>query len=401
MIKKILNSILITCIITLSLTGCWDRRELNDLGIVVAIGLDKDTETGNILLTSQIVRPALLEKNSSGGNESPYEIVITSGVTIFEAIRNTVKEFDRRSFFSHVKVIVVNEDIAREGLNDVIDFISRSHEIRKSSWLIVSSGSKAQDILGIKHGIEKLQANYIQGIIKREKISPNATTSSVMDFIKKMPGEVIHPVTGVFKIIDVKSIPPEGTGSQQKQGLTLTGSAVFKKDKLVGFLNEEEALGLNILSGNKKDVPIHVPSPQNKTKDICIDINKIKPSIKPVIEGNKISFNIVIKAEGNITEVQDNFDISNLTNFERVNVEFSQYIEDKVKITLKKIQGDLKVDAVGFGNSLQQKYPKYWNGIKGQWDTIFPKVSFIITIDSSLKRTGLSLKPINAKKSDK
>lgn len=235
MIKKIIVIMLITSITTLMLTGCWDRKELNELGIVAAMGLDKDPETGNILLTNQILRPGLLEKNSGGGNESPYEIVITSGATIFEAIRNTVKEFDKRSLHSHIKVIVISEAIAREGLNDIIDLISRSHEIRKSTWLVVSYGSKAQDILGLKHGLAKVQANYMEGIIRRQKISPGVTTSSVIDFIKKMPGEAIHPVTGVFKIINVQSIPPEGTEPESKEGLKLTGTAVSKRINLLVF----------------------------------------------------------------------------------------------------------------------------------------------------------------------
>ncbi len=399
--KKITFIIVIASIITSILTGCWDRRELNELGIVAAIGLDKDTKTGNILLTSQIVRPGALEKKGGGGNEPPYEIVITSGTTIFEAIRNTVREFDRRSFFSHVKVIVISEELAREGLNDVIDLITRSHELRKTAWLVISSGSRAQDMLGIKHGIDKIQANYMLGIIKRDKISPYVTTSSVMDFIKKMPGEVIQPVTGVFKIVNVESIPPEGTQPEKKEGIKLTGTAVFKKDKLIGFLNEEETLGFSILSKNKKNVPINVPSPLNDKKEICIEIVNIKSNIKPVIIGNKISFNIEVKVEGNIAEVQDNIDVSNLEIFDKVNVKFSEFIQNELEIALKKIQGDLKIDTLGFGNSLQRKYPKYWNDIKGQWDTIFPTVAYKLTVETRLKRTGLSLKPVNAKKADK
>lgn len=130
-------------------------------------------------------------------------------------------------------------------------------------------------------------------------------------------------------------------------------------------------------------------------------MDKIKPSIKPVIKGDKISFNIEINAEGNITESQDNIDISNLDIFDKINLKFSEFIKATVEFSLEKMQEDLKVDTVGFGSSLQRKYPKYWNEIKGQWDTIFPTVTYKITVVTSLKRTGLSLKPINAKKIDK
>ena len=89
--KKIVALLIIITLTAMLLTGCWDRKELNQLGIAMAIGLDKGDD-GKIQLTSQIVRPAAMEKQG-GGNEPPYELVISSGDSIFEAIRHTVKVF--------------------------------------------------------------------------------------------------------------------------------------------------------------------------------------------------------------------------------------------------------------------------------------------------------------------
>ena len=68
--KKIVAVILTITFSSLLLTGCWDRKELNQLGIAMAIGLDKGDD-GKIQLTSQIVRPGAMEKQG-GGNEPPY-----------------------------------------------------------------------------------------------------------------------------------------------------------------------------------------------------------------------------------------------------------------------------------------------------------------------------------------
>ncbi len=397
--KKLFLVILMATLSAMLLTGCWDRKELNQLGIAMAIGLDKGDD-GKIQLTSQIVRPSAIQKKG-GGNEPPYELVISSGDSVFEAIRHTVKEFDRRSFFSHIKVIVVGEDYAREGLGEAIDFITRSHELRKTTWLIVASDCKASEVLGVKHGLEKIQANYMEGILKSQKIDSSSAVSKVIDFIKAMPGEGSNPYTGVFSLIDVKSVPSEGTEPEQRKGLKLSGSALFKKDKLAGFMDNKDTLGLNILTGKCKKTSLNVRTLGNKAdSQVTIELIKIKCSIKPSInkEGN-ISFNVAIKAEGNMTEVKQDLDVTNLQLFEQINSNFSNYIKLLTDKSIKNIQKNMKTDVIGFGRTFEIKYPKTWSKIKDKWnDSIFPNVSYTVKVDTCLNRTGLTLKPLNAKK---
>ena len=50
-----INWICLLCILTILLSGCWSKRELNELAIVVALGIDKIDEDYEI--TVQIVDP--------------------------------------------------------------------------------------------------------------------------------------------------------------------------------------------------------------------------------------------------------------------------------------------------------------------------------------------------------
>ena len=53
--KRILALILLHIVITLFLSGCWNRRELNDLAIAVAAGVD--WVDGRYRLTVQVANP--------------------------------------------------------------------------------------------------------------------------------------------------------------------------------------------------------------------------------------------------------------------------------------------------------------------------------------------------------
>ncbi|MED4179591.1 hypothetical protein [Priestia megaterium] len=50
-----MKAFLMLCICSLLLSGCWSSRELNELAITVAVGIDK-AEDG-IIVTVQLINP--------------------------------------------------------------------------------------------------------------------------------------------------------------------------------------------------------------------------------------------------------------------------------------------------------------------------------------------------------
>jgi hypothetical protein len=49
----------------LLLTGCWNNRDLTEINIVSAFGIDR-MEDGKVFLTAQVVEPAAIQSTSSG-----------------------------------------------------------------------------------------------------------------------------------------------------------------------------------------------------------------------------------------------------------------------------------------------------------------------------------------------
>lgn len=66
--KRVLTVLMLLSVIVLP--GCWDKRELTDLAIISAIGIDRTNE-GNYVLHLQIINPG----NVAGGlQEAVLEI---------------------------------------------------------------------------------------------------------------------------------------------------------------------------------------------------------------------------------------------------------------------------------------------------------------------------------------
>lgn len=63
---KVLSVCLPLLLLPVLLTGCWERKELNELAFVLGLGLDK-VEDG-YMVTMQVVIPSSITSQSAGGS---------------------------------------------------------------------------------------------------------------------------------------------------------------------------------------------------------------------------------------------------------------------------------------------------------------------------------------------
>ncbi|SHJ71667.1 Ger(x)C family spore germination protein [Propionispora hippei] len=374
------------------LTGCWSRKELNELGIVLAVALDQDPQSDGILLTAQVVKPgALKQEGGNGGEKEPVQLITAKGATIADAIKNMSKELDRKPFFSHNKLVVIDEQLARKGLLPLLDFWGRSTEIRPILWLFIAKGVPAREIISEKHGIENIQATYLNALIRRNTFHSEASTPSLLEFLKDLGSDTNDPFTGAVEIVDVlPSTDKEGAA----KGVRLAGTAVFKKDKLAGFLTDRETRGLNWVIGEVKNGMIQVPSPKEAGKLITINIKDATCHIKPELINGNYSFTIKISEEGDIAEEQSLDDITKLPVLAEINQAQQQVIEAEVRDTIHKVQKEYGTDIFGFGKMLYADYPDEWQKIKTDWPDIFPHVEYTLKVTTKIRRTGLLQKSL-------
>lgn len=109
-----LNWICLLCILTLLLSGCWSKRELNELAIVVALGIDKIDDEYEI--TVQIVDPSEISMRQASTQRSPVVSYHSRGETIFEAIRKMTTIAARKPYFAHLQVVVLGKISQKKAL---------------------------------------------------------------------------------------------------------------------------------------------------------------------------------------------------------------------------------------------------------------------------------------------
>lgn len=393
--KKIFISINIILCISI-LTGCWDTRELNTIGVVYAVGLEEDENNKQIICTIQIAVPSALKQTASR-SESAVEILEVRGDTISDAVRNLTEKVDRFPDFSQNKIIVIDETLARKGILPIFDFLKRNYQVHNTQWIAIAKPGKVKEVLGEQHGIGNIQGSYLNDIINIAKNNAKITNITMMEFYKRALSDGINPVAGVIGTTEMPNLPIEKKSNNTSTGVKFSGTAVFKKDKLLGYLNTEETKGYNWITGDIKNGNVNISSILDTNKFIGIGLENLKPKIKPEIVNNKIVFHIKVKGEGNIDEVLDGTDYSDVKIIKRLEEELGSVLEDEIRMCLIKIQKTFNSDIVGFGSVLNKKYPKVWKAKKDNWNDVFATVQYTVDVDIQLRSPGLMHKPVKLK----
>lgn len=398
-------------LISLSMTafsGCWSRREINELAIVSSIGFDK-AQDGKIEITAEVVRPTVLAKSAGGAagggtKGKPYWVVEATGETVIDAARNLNLKSPRRLFFSHVQVMVFGERLARDGLGPVMDRLSRSNEVRRNIYIVVTPG-RAKDIIEADPDIENISGIGLKGLIDRLTVTSKAVGIDFKDFLAALASKPTSPVATKIEIIpDNRSREtwrdqgggPGTTGSPAGQGVVksvqLTGTAVFHQDKLVGWLNQTESTALLWIQGKVQRTMTIIRDPIDG-KIMAIETTRSVSKMKPKIEGDKITMAVLIREEGDVAEHMGPGKMDTPEMVQQINARLSQQIKKQVEHLIKKVQGPLHTDILGFGEAIRRKYPKQWAEIEQNWHQVYPKVEVVVNVQAHIRRRNLTTEP--------
>lgn len=370
------------------LTGCWSRRELNDLAISVGMGFDKIDD--QVQVTIQIVNPGeVASKRGGTGLTTPVSTFKASSQTIFEAIRKITTQSPRKVYSSHLRILVISEELGREGITPILDGISRNHEMRSDFYIVVAKGTTAENVLNTLTPIEKIPSNKLFSTLEMsEKVWAPTVKVKLDTLISDLQTEGKDPVlTG----IQIKGDPSK---SAEKSNLNRTaphaflqysGLAIFKKDKLIGWFNEKESKGYNYIIDNVKSTIGHINCPAGGI--LAVEVVRTKTRIKGRVESGKPQIDINVFLEENVGEVQCKIDLLDPQSIEELEkaakIEVKSIIESAIQ-KAKKFDADI----FGFGEAIYRADPKYWNENKDNWEEQFLDLPVHVNIDVKIRRLG-------------
>ena len=388
--KRILIYIL-CLLLPLLLSGCWNRRELDAISVVEAIGIDR-LENGQVSLTYQILRPSGVKGSSSsgekGGGGKSVWLVTATGETVFDAIRNATKQVDRRSYFAHNKVIVIGEESAKSGIAPLLDLATRDPELRELVYVFITKG-KARDIIEAEHPQEKIPAKGIENLAKATRASSKVPQVVLVDVLKNLVSKTNDPFIPGIELTERREDETVG------KIVELHETAIFKDDKLVGWFSPEETRGLLWILGEVKSGIIVVSSPGDESRNVALEIIRASSKVTPEMNEGKLTVTVEVKEEGNLAEQMSQVDLNKPDAFKQLEEKQAAVIEEEIRAAINKAQ-KWGVDIFKFGEKYHRKFPAEWPELEENWDEEFPNIEVNIVVDAKLRNMGTTSEPIGA-----
>lgn len=376
---------LVFCMV-LNLTGCWSSREVNDIAIVAAAGLDL-TKEGKIRLSLMLAVPLLIGTATTQGTgttelaASAGWVVAEEGNTIMDAFRKLQQKLPRKIFFSHNRVIIVGKRLADRGMIQALDFFQRYRQSQMKSFLAISE-TTALELLEFQPKFEKLASEVIldefsQGVLPEARL---------IDFLNTLQSQGVEPFVPILSII------PSEDAQQKQNNLSISGVAVFRHDRMIGKLNDDMSRGLLWVLDSLKEgvITIDVEQAERKGK-LSAELERANVNRKVYVEGDQVKVKLTAKVVANIYENTSSMDLNDPEHTRQVIKDLKKDIKERIEQTIAYVQREFGSDIFGFGQSLYRVHPSIWKRqYRDRWEAVFPRIEPVIDVDVRVLRNGLT-----------
>ncbi len=344
------------------LSGCWSYRGLNEITIVAAVGIDLDPDTQEYLISCEIIDLTATEK----GTGTKSKLVESKGKTVMDAVRNAKKRLLNNLYWGNNEILIIGNGVAKSGkLDNVLVWFLSDEECRETVGVIVSEERTAKDILTLKGLDNSVVAYEIKKILDDDQ-STVGTIESVPVYrafstLKSEGRSLTLPVFRNVENDDVMVVEADG-------------EAVFKGNKLVGYLSPEESkyylFAVDALHGGI----LTVSSTGQNTPDISLEISKSTTKTSYSYSDGKLKVTLQIETRAFVDESEADTDLLDKKTTGKIEQETQKMIKEKTEDVVHKVQKEYNSDIFGFGEMIYKKDLNLWKQLGPQWDKIFPTI---------------------------
>ena len=424
--KKFKFIILLTITIFF-LTGCFKKSELEDLAYVIAIGIDKGPEDNKIVSFQIAVPIKIAGEGSTGGKDTLYNSLSRADTMISKEIT-----------LSHNKIIVISEELAKEGIHEILNALVTNREIRPKTSILVYKGKAKEMLENLEPILEKnptryydllLDANEYTGYaldnnlfnfyvsskdflaspyaLLTEPVKENESSIEIPSKSKSNPDSIpntnnietnnknsentIQENQGNNNKNEIKNSTGESQNNQSKeitdgqdnsktstpQTANIAGIAIFKNDKLAGEIRNEQIISHLLLQGQLQKVNIDIEDIKDAEKTTVIKLHqRERQKINVEIKNDTPKIDILLRIDCDLITSGSEIDYTDKENKHKLSENIKHKLKNDMHIYLIKIAKDFKTDPIGFGKYYRTKVSTIQELETLNWEKIFPNSEY-------------------------
>jgi spore germination protein KC len=405
---------------SISLTGCWGSKELDEAGYVMALGLDASPDQ-DLIVSVIIDNPGV---TSGTGKDEPtifpgqMRVFTVEAPTLFSGLNlmNTVLE--NQIELSHTKMVIFGENLARRDIEPYMDALTRWRKFRRTFYIAVAQGEARRVIESIVPPAGLNGAKFLETMFTSQQYTGYTPENQLLIFYNALKAKgadpiaaLIAPRTNKYELAadtenrmfpgttDFKTDsgdpgnytagnpPVSGNGSLQ-----FLGTAVFRRGQMVEKLTGNETMALKMIRGELTRAFISIPDPEVSGKTMQVELSQIRePQIKIVKEGNQLRARVHLTILGDTIGIESSRQYETPHNISLIKKAVQRWINEQCYEVFHKAQA-AGSDIFGFGNYARWLAPDWDRWQKWDWNESFQTMKLDLAVQVHVNRTGLIIK---------
>ncbi len=253
--------------IALSISGCWDVRDINDRTPALALGMDYSQRRGWTVSLADALLP------SSGSGLYTGTVHVAHGADLTDAIDTLRSQLSRRLYIGSVKVYVFGGGLLQAGrLRYALHALSLHNEVNPTSYAMAADGA-AQALLSQPDGeLNVMAVRLLSEFEKEESLRGGHVVMPLWEAYRRTmaPGSALY--LPVFTVL-----PKSGARSSETVVMNSDGRPVLRLDRqdtiaLKWLLGTPDRSVLKLYGGTE----VKMTSAQVKTQFIAKDTRTLQ-----------------------------------------------------------------------------------------------------------------------------
>jgi spore germination protein KC len=387
----------------LLLSGCWDRVELNDLEVISGAAFDA-APGGGMQVTVSLILPQNLPSGGGGeaaGTGAPTAAVLSAaGPTIGDAVTRLAEMVSGRLFWGQTRVVLIGQDLARRGVDPVLDFFLRARTPRLRTDVLVVPGN-AGVLLQVGPPLRVPATDTIFEHL-RQGIDPRAYMFEIAESRLTAGDAMLVPTVRAARPA------PGGAGSGgaggaaggaaggggPSEGQTVTpelfrfgGAAILHAGQLAGWLDPAQTQGAQWLLGRMHQAVVRVQAPDGS--EVGVRISAVRVLRRAVAApGGQAAIEVQIDANAAVEQVDRG---APPLNDPRYLLALSDQLDRRIVSDADQALQVMQrsgIDFLHFGRLVAAYRPSLWRHLYPTWPAALAELPVQLRVRAHVRSTG-------------
>ena len=383
-------------------TGCQMSAEIDDYSYAMMIGVDRaQGEAGEYVFTYRIILPQAFAGDGKAKDEEKARVVSVKASSLSESYKLVGLAMNRQLNATHIVGFVFSENVAKEGIYDIVSSMNKSVLFRNSVVLVVSQGSAKTFIEKNKAPFEVFPSRWTESLRDNQMRSGAYFISDAREFYRQSREPLragVLTYAGITKGgLEAKGRPVTDTseergytvGSFPREGgseAVAVGSAVFVDWKMVGTLTSAESLG-GVMLKEVLRVPLDIIDPRGSGQVYSFGVRTALPKIDVRIENGRMTADITVNGVAEMMELRYEANEEAGDVYTLLEEELARAVTASVDAYLTKTRG-WGADCVGLADHYRKEVSSLTDWSKRDWQSLYRNADIRVHANIIIKRRG-------------